>query len=43
VRWDGATPPNRLTVRFARFSIDTSLSANRKSLAADTTAGAARP
>jgi len=43
VSWDGATPPNRLTVRFARFSIDTSLSATRKSLAADTTAGVARP
>lgn len=43
VPWDGATPPSRLTVRFARFSIDTALTAARKSLAADTTAGVARP
>jgi hypothetical protein len=39
----GATPPNGLSVRFARFSIDTTLTAARKSLAADTTAGVARP
>jgi len=43
VPWDGATPPNRLTVRFARFSIDTALTATLKSLATDTTAGVPRP
>ena len=43
VSWDGATPPNRLTVRFARFSIDTSLNATRQALAADSTAAVARP
>jgi hypothetical protein len=43
VSWDAATPPNRLTVRFARFGIDTSLTAARKSLATDSTARAARP
>jgi hypothetical protein len=43
IPWDGATPPNRLTVRFARFSIDTALTAARKSLAADTSAGVSRP
>ena len=43
VPWDGVAPPNRLTVRFARFSIDTSLTAARRSLATDSTAGVARP
>jgi hypothetical protein len=43
VPWDIATPPTRLTVRFARFSIDTALIADRKALAADTTAGVPRP
>ncbi|MGZ8397936.1 MAG: hypothetical protein ACXWWN_02750 [Gemmatimonadales bacterium] len=43
VPWDGTVPPNRLTVRFARFSIDTVLSPVQPSLAADTTAGVARP
>jgi hypothetical protein len=43
VSWEAATPPNRLTVRFARFSLDTTLTAVRKSLAADSTARAARP
>ena len=43
VPWDAATPPNRLSVRFARFSIDTSLTAARKSVATDTTADVSRP
>jgi len=43
VPWDDSTPPNRLTVRFARFSIDTVLSPIRTSVAADTAAGGARP
>jgi hypothetical protein len=43
VPWDAATVPNRLTVRFARFSIDTALTATRKSLASDTAADAPRP
>jgi hypothetical protein len=43
VPWDRATPPNRLAVRFARFSIDTAFTAIRKSLAADSTASVSRP
>ena len=43
VTWEGASPPNRVTVRFARFGIDTTLTATRKSLAADTAAGVPRP
>ena len=43
VPWDGATPPNRLMVRFARFSIDTALIAARTSLAPDSTARVSRP
>ena len=43
VAWDHPTPPNRVTVRFARFGIDSTLSATRKSLADDTTSGASRP
>lgn len=43
VPWNGEAPPSRLTVRFARFSIDTALTATRKSIATDTTAGVARP
>jgi hypothetical protein len=43
VSWDAATPPNRLTARFARFSIDTALTAARKSFAADTAGQVARP
>ena len=43
VPWDGAAPPSRLVVRFARFSLDTALIAARRSLATDSTAGVARP
>jgi hypothetical protein len=43
VPWDAATPPDRLTVRFARFGIDTALVATPKSLAADTVSGSPRP
>ena len=42
-QWESATPPTRLMLRFARFSIDTVLSPISASLAADSTAGAARP
>jgi hypothetical protein len=42
-QWESATPPTRLMLRFARFSIDTVLSPMPASLAADSTAGAARP
>jgi len=42
-RWESGTPPTRLMLRFARFSIDTVLSPTTASLAADSTAGAARP
>jgi hypothetical protein len=41
--WETITPPTRLMLRFARFSIDTVLSPLPASLAADSTAGAARP
>jgi hypothetical protein len=43
VSWEGSTPPTRLTLRFARFTIDTLLTASTTSLAADTTAGRLRP
>jgi hypothetical protein len=43
VPWESATAPTRLTVRFARFTIDTALPATRKSLAADTAANVSRP
>ena len=43
VSWDGEAPPSRLTVRFARFSIDTVLTATRKSVATDSSARVARP
>jgi len=43
VSWEGATPPTRLTLRFARFTIDTLLTASRASLAADTAASRSRP
>jgi hypothetical protein len=43
VPWPEASPPSRATVRFARFSIDTALTANQKSLAADTSAAVQRP
>ena len=43
VPWESATAPTRLTVRFARFSIDTTLTATRKSLAADAAANVSRP
>ncbi len=41
--WDGPAPPNGVTVRFARFSIDTSLAATSISLARDSTAGTPQP
>jgi hypothetical protein len=43
VPWSEAAAPNHLTVRFARFSIDTALTAARTSLAADTSASISRP
>jgi hypothetical protein len=43
VKWDADTTPDRLTVRFARFTIDTLLSATSAALAADTSASAPRP
>jgi hypothetical protein len=42
-QWESVTPPTRLMLRFARFSIDTVLAPTPASLAADSTAGAARP
>ena len=43
VPWVEATPPSGLTVRFARFSIDTTISPITPSLAGDSTAGLRRP
>ena len=43
VKWDADTTPDRLTLRFARFTIDTVLSATSAALAADTSASAPRP
>jgi hypothetical protein len=40
--WEAATPPNRLTLRFSRFTIDTSLTPSPVSLAADSAAGISR-
>ncbi|HET6837380.1 MAG TPA: hypothetical protein VFH24_05005 [Gemmatimonadales bacterium] len=43
VEWQSATPPNRLTLRFARFTIDSVLSPVPASLAADSAAVPSRP
>jgi hypothetical protein len=42
VEWTASTPPDRLTLRFSRFTLDTLLTP-RASLAADQPAGATRP
>jgi hypothetical protein len=41
--WERATPPNRLMMRFSRFTIDTALTPLPAPLAADSAAGASRP
>ena len=43
VPWKGRTAPNNLSVRFARFTIDTLLTIGPVPLAADTTANLRRP
>jgi hypothetical protein len=43
VEWQSTTPPNRLTLRFARFTIDSVLSVVPSSLAADSAAVPSRP
>jgi hypothetical protein len=43
VSWDGATAPTRLSLRFSRFNIDTTLTPVLASLAADSAAGTPRP
>jgi hypothetical protein len=43
VDWDRVTPPTRLTVRFARFNVDTVLTPVPASLAADSAVSTARP
>jgi hypothetical protein len=43
VPWQGETRANRLSLRFARFTIDTLMTATRPVLAADTTAGMNAP
>jgi hypothetical protein len=42
ISWEGPRPPTRLALRFARFTIDTLLTASPASLAADTALGASR-
>jgi hypothetical protein len=41
--WDASAPPNRVMVRFSRFTVDTVLTPMRVSLAADPAAGTPRP
>ena len=43
VAWTGELPPNKLSIRFGRFTLDTVLTATRPALAADTSAGFRRP
>jgi hypothetical protein len=43
VGWDAATRPNRLTLKFSRFTIDTALTSTPASLATDPSAGTPRP
>jgi hypothetical protein len=43
VNWDGTKAPTRLSLRFSRFSIDTTLTPVPATLAADTAAGTPRP
>ena len=43
VPWAGTKPPTAVTVRFARFSIDTTLTPAQRSLAADSNAGPPQP
>jgi hypothetical protein len=43
VEWDNPAQPTRLSLRFSRFTIDTALTPEPASLAADTSAGARRP
>jgi len=43
IQWEGATAPDRVTIRCARFTIDTTLSSVPASLAADSAASAPRP
>jgi hypothetical protein len=43
VSWDAATAPTRLSLRFSRFNIDTTLTPVLASLAADSAAGTPRP
>jgi len=43
VEWQDTAPPNRLMLRFSRFTIDTLLSPAPASLAADSAAVPPRP
>jgi hypothetical protein len=43
VSWESAAPPTRLSLRFSRFNIDTTLTPVLASLAADSAAGTPRP
>lgn len=43
VDWEAATPPDRLVLRFSRFTIDTALSPTSASLAPDRAAATSRP
>lgn len=43
VSWEGATPPTRLVLRSARFTLDTALTPSPARLAADSAPGTPRP
>jgi hypothetical protein len=41
--WDASAPPNRVTVRFSRFTVDTVLTPMPASLTADSATGTTQP
>lgn len=43
IPWTGEAPPNRISVHFARFGIDTMMTPTRTAIAGDTGVGTARP
>lgn len=43
IAWEGSAPPNRMTLRFSRFNVDTVLTATPAALAADSAARLSRP
>jgi hypothetical protein len=43
INWEGSLPPNRVVLRFSRFTLDTALTPTRSSLASDLPGGTPRP